>query len=79
MTAGPISSDAADAHLDAILEAWNPSETGAEAVVSALLGRNIIRVEKCRSRQLIHAGQIPIFYNHPYNSSHGISPAASAF
>lgn len=34
----PISSDTADQYLDAILEAWSPSETGAEAVVSALLG-----------------------------------------
>ena len=29
----PISSDAAEEYLDAILEAWSPSETGAEAVV----------------------------------------------
>ena len=32
----PISSDAADAHLDAILEAWNPSEMGAVEVEAFL-------------------------------------------
>ena len=34
----PISSDAAEEYLDAILEAWSPSETGAEAVVDILTG-----------------------------------------
>ena len=35
----PISSDGADRYLDAILEAWSPGETGAEAVSDALLGK----------------------------------------
>ena len=35
----PISSDIADEHLNAILECWSPSETGAEAVVDALVGK----------------------------------------
>lgn len=35
----PISSDGADQYLNAILEAWNPSECGAQAVTDVLLGR----------------------------------------
>ena len=64
----PISSDAADACLNAMLEAWNPAETGAQAVVSALLGddnpggRLPVTVARC-------AGQIPVFYNHGNGSS----------
>lgn len=64
----PISSDAADEYLDAILEAWNPSETGAKAVVSVLLGE-YNPGGKMPVTTAYHAGQIPIFYNHPYNSS----------
>lgn len=64
----PISSDAADLYLDAILEAWNPSETAAEAVVDTLLGvcspGGKMPVTTARS-----AGQIPIYYNHAQNSS----------
>jgi len=64
----PISSDAADEHLSAILEAWNPAETGAEAIVSALLGeynpggKMPVTTARC-------AGQIPVFYNHINGSS----------
>lgn len=65
----PISSDVADQYLDAILEAWNPAEKGAEAVVKALLGeynpggRLPVSVARC-------AGQIPIYYNHPNGSAY---------
>lgn len=64
----PISSDAADECLNAILEAWNPSETGAEAVVSVLLGdfnpggRMPVSVAR-------NAGQIPVYYNHVNGSA----------
>lgn len=65
----PISSDAADEHLDAILEAWNPAETGAEAIVKVLLGEynpgGKLPVSVART-----AGQIPIYYNHPNGSSY---------
>ena len=64
----PISSDAADQYLDAILEAWSPAETGAEAVVSALLGE-YNPGGKLPVSVAYHAGQLPIYYNHPYGSA----------
>ena len=64
----PISSDVADTYLVAILEAWNPSETGAEAVTDLLLGK-YSPSGKMPLTTAYHAGQIPIYYNHPYNSS----------
>ena len=64
----PISSDAADQYLDAILEAWSPAETGAEAVVSALLGE-YNPGGKLPVSVAYHAGQIPVYYNHPYGSA----------
>lgn len=63
----PISSDAADQYLDAILEAWSPSETGAEAVVSVLLGE-YNPGGKMPVTTAYHAGQIPVYYNHQHNS-----------
>lgn len=64
----PISSDMADQYLDAILEAWNPAETGAEAVVQVLLGEYNPggKLPVCVARE---AGQIPIYYNHMNGSS----------
>jgi len=63
----PISSDAADEYLNAILECWSPAEAGAEAVVDALLGRlnpsGKLPVTVART-----AGQIPVYYNHTWNS-----------
>lgn len=65
----PISSDIADACLDAILEAWAPAEGGAQAIVETLIGQwnpcgkmpvSVARV----------AGQIPVYYNHPNGSSY---------
>lgn len=64
----PISSDAADCCLDAILEAWSPAETGAEAVVGALLGE-YSPGGKLPVSVAHHAGQIPVYYNHPYGSA----------
>lgn len=64
----PISSDAADAYLDAIIEAWNPSEAGAEAITQVLLGEYNPggKLPVCVAR---NAGQIPIYYNHPNGSA----------
>ena len=64
----PISSDAADEHLSAILEAWSPAECGAEAVTDALLG-NYNPGGKLPVSVAYHAGQIPIYYNHPFGSA----------
>lgn len=64
----PISSDVADEHLNAILEAWNPSECGAEAIVDVLIGA-YNPSGKMPITTAFNAGQIPIYYNHPNGSS----------
>jgi len=65
----PISSDAADKYANAILEAWNPAEKGAEAITDVFLGNynpsGKLPISVARS-----AGQIPIYYNHPNGSSY---------
>lgn len=64
----PISSDVADENLNAILECWSPSEFGAQAVSEVLRGvynpggKLPVSVARC-------AGQVPIYYNHPWGSS----------
>lgn len=64
----PISSDGADEHLPAILECWNPAERGAEAIVKVLLGE-VSPSGKLPVSVAYHAGQIPVFYNHPNGSA----------
>lgn len=64
----PISSDAADQHLNAILEAWSPAETGGEAITGALLGE-FSPGGKLPVSVAYHAGQVPVYYNHPYGSA----------
>lgn len=65
----PISSDIADEKLNGLIEAWNPAEFGAKAIVDVLLGTynpgGKLPVTVARS-----AGQIPIIYNHLYGSSY---------
>lgn len=64
----PISSDAADQNLNAILEAWSPAETGGEAIAGALLGQ-FSPGGKLPVSVAYHAGQVPVYYNHPYGSA----------
>lgn len=64
----PISSDIADQYLNAILEAWNPSEAGAEALTSVLLG-TYNPGGKMPVSVAFNSGQIPVYYNHPYGSA----------
>ncbi len=65
----PISSDIADEYLDAIIEAWNPAQKGAEAITRALTGvfnpGGKLPVSVARS-----SGQVPIYYNHPNGSAY---------
>ena len=65
----PISSDAADQYADAILEAWNPGEKGADAVVSVLFGE-YNPAGRMPVSTPYNAGQIPVYYNHPYGSGY---------
>lgn len=69
MNGRPISSDVADAHASAILEAWNPAEFGAEAITAALLG-DVNPGGKLPVSVARAAGQIPVYYNHPNGSSY---------
>ena len=64
----PISSDAADAYLGALLECWSPAEKGAQAVTEALTGR-IDPSGRMPVTTAYCAGQLPMIYNHPNNSS----------
>ncbi|WP_307051451.1 glycoside hydrolase family 3 N-terminal domain-containing protein [Arthrobacter oryzae] len=63
----PVSSDAADKYLSALLEAWSPAEGGAEAIVDVLVGEyspsGRLPVSIARN-----AGQVPVYYNHPHGS-----------
>ena len=63
----PISSDAADECLNAILECWNPAVYTAEVVTDALLGR-LNPSGKMPLSTARCAGQIPVYYNHPNGS-----------
>lgn len=64
----PISSDMADRYLNAVIEAWNPSEMGAKALVNALTGKTNPS-GKLPVSVAYRAGQVPVFYSHPNGSS----------
>lgn len=63
----PISSDVADENLNAIVEAFAPSEMGAVALANILSGK-VNPSGKLPVSVAYNAGQIPIFYNHPMGS-----------
>lgn len=63
----PISSDTADQYLNAILEAWTPGEAGGGAVADTLAGK-YAPGGKLPVSVAYHAGQIPVYYNHPWGS-----------
>jgi beta-glucosidase len=65
----PISSDAADKYANAILEAWNPSEMGAQAITEILTGA-YNPGGKLPASIAHNAGQIPVYYNHPNGSNY---------
>lgn len=64
----PISSEAADKYLNAILECWSPAECGAQAIADVLLGV-YNPGGKLPVTVAYHAGQIPLYYNHPNGSA----------
>lgn len=63
-----ISSDVADAVLNAILECWNPSQMGAQAIAETLLGENNPS-GKLPVTVAYVAAQEPLYYNHPNGSA----------
>ena len=64
----PISSDAADKYANAIIEAWNPAEKGAEAVAAVLVGD--YNPGKLPVSVAYTSGQVPLYYNHVNGSSY---------
>ena len=68
MDGRPISSDIAERHLNAIVEAWNPAERRRSGDRRRLTGElnpsGRLPVSVARS-----AGQIAVYYNHPYGSA----------
>lgn len=64
----PISSDVADEKLDAIIEAWAPAEAGAKVLTEIILGE-YNPSGKLPVSVAYNAGQIPIYYNHPWGSA----------
>lgn len=70
----PVSSDTADALLDALVEAFTPAVYAAEAVTNILLGK-YNPSGKMPLSAAYDAGQIPVYYNHPNGSGWHQSPS----
>ncbi len=67
----PVSSDAVDQYVNAVIEAWSPGENGAKAIVAALFG-DYNPGGKLPVSIAYNAGQIPIYYNHENGSSYHV-------
>mgnify|MGYP000380043289 FL=1 len=67
----PISSDAADRYLNAIIEAWSPAEFGAKAITSVIFG-DYNPGGKLPVSVAYNAGQIPVFYNHENGAGYDV-------
>lgn len=65
----PLSSDAADQYAAAILEAWNPAQCGSEVITDLLFGK-FEPSGRMPVTTAYTAGQMPLYYNHPYGSSY---------
>ena len=65
----PVSSDAADETLNALIEAWTPGRYGAEAVADVLLGA-YNPAGRLPVSIALNAGQIPVYYSHERGSSY---------
>jgi len=68
----PISSDAADKYIDAVIEAWSPGEKGAEAIVDVIFG-DYNPGGKLPVSIPYHSGQIPVHYNHDNGASYNVA------
>ncbi len=64
----PVSSDIADKYLNAIVEAWNPSEMGAPAISKILRGE-YNPSGKMPVTTLRSSGQVSLYYCHDYGSA----------
>ncbi len=68
----PISSDAADEVLNAIVECWNPGEGGSEAIVEVLTGA-VDPSGRLPVSVVYTEGQIPLSYRHPNGGSYHVT------
>jgi len=66
-----LSSDMADRHIDALIEAWNPGQYGAEAIVDVLTGK-VNPSGRLPVSIAYNSGQIPLFYNHDHGASYHV-------
>lgn len=73
----PVSSDAADKYINAIIEAWSPSEKGAEALTSVIFG-DYNPGGKLPVSVAFNAGQIPVFNSHDHGAGYDVG-TLSAF
>ena len=64
----PVSSDAADEKLAALIECFSPSECTAQAVSEVLRGE-VNPSGKLPLSVAFSAGQLPVYYNHPNGSA----------